>query len=361
MSKTFGIDISYWQKGMNLATAKKEGVEFAIIRGAYSGSFNRALAKDSNFETHYENAKENGLGVGVYFFSRACSYEEGKKEAEYLYTNCLKGKVFEYPIYIDVEDCTYQVRAGKEAVTSAIKGFCETLEAKGYYVGVYANIDWINNYMNYGELKDKYDFWIAAWNSTQPNTSKYKYGMWQFGGETNKIRKNIVAGYVCDQNYSFKNYPSIMKENGLNGYSKETGQPDKKPEQKPSSSLKYSKGDKVILNGYLYKDSYGNGQGNRKTNYKGTITNTNKDGSKPYHIDSLGWVAEADLKPVTKLKVGDKVIISGYLYPSSNAEKPTGSVKNKVTYITRYEAKAKHPYNTTGDSGWMNENSIKRY
>lgn len=72
---------------------------------------------------------------------------------------------------------------------------------------------------------------------------------------------------------------------------------------KPSTKLKYSKGDKVILNGYLYRDSYGNGRGSKKTNYKGVITIVNAKGSKPYHIGSIGWVAESDITkqtPATK-------------------------------------------------------------
>ena len=32
-----------------------------------------------------------------------------------------------------------------------------------------------------------------------------------------------------------------------------------------------------------------------------------------------------------KFKIGDKVIINGNLYKSSNATTPSGSVKNKVT------------------------------
>lgn len=62
-----------------------------------------------------------------------------------------------------------------------------------------------------------------------------------------------------------------------------------------------------------------------------------------------------------KFKIGDKVIINGYLYKSSNATTPSGSVKNKVTNITRTANGSKHPYNTTGDLGWMNESSIKLY
>lgn len=62
-----------------------------------------------------------------------------------------------------------------------------------------------------------------------------------------------------------------------------------------------------------------------------------------------------------KFKIGDKVIINGNLYKSSNATTPSSSVKNKVTNITRIAKGSKHPYNTTGDLGWMDESSIKFY
>ena len=65
--------------------------------------------------------------------------------------------------------------------------------------------------------------------------------------------------------------------------------------------------------------------------------------------------------PVGKFEIGDKVIINGPLYVNSNAASPTGSASNKVTYITRRNDGSAHPYNTTGDLGWMDESSIKKY
>lgn len=62
-----------------------------------------------------------------------------------------------------------------------------------------------------------------------------------------------------------------------------------------------------------------------------------------------------------KFKIGDKVIINGNLYKSSNASTPSSTVKNKVTNITRIAKGSKHPYNTTGDLGWMDEKDIKLY
>ena len=63
-----------------------------------------------------------------------------------------------------------------------------------------------------------------------------------------------------------------------------------------------------------------------------------------------------------KYKIGDKVKLTkgSPLYKSSNSVIATSFVKeDKVTYITRIAIGTKHPYNTTGDLGWMNESDIK--
>ena len=65
--------------------------------------------------------------------------------------------------------------------------------------------------------------------------------------------------------------------------------------------------------------------------------------------------------PSGKYNIGDKVIVNGPLYVNSNAASPAGSVSNKVTNITRKNPGSAHPYNTTGDLGWMDESSISPY
>lgn len=67
-------------------------------------------------------------------------------------------------------------------------------------------------------------------------------------------------------------------------------------------------------------------------------------------------------EPTTlKYKVGDQVVISGKLYLSSNAAVAVSSIFGKVTKISRVAPGTKHPYNTTGDLGWMDESSINFY
>lgn len=62
-----------------------------------------------------------------------------------------------------------------------------------------------------------------------------------------------------------------------------------------------------------------------------------------------------------KFTIGNRVIVSGNLYANSNAKTASGKVENKVTTITRVASGTLHPYNTTGDLGWMNEKDIKLY
>ena len=209
--KTFGIDISVWQKDMNLSQAKAEGVNFAIIRGAYGNK------KDTAFESNYAKAKANNLGVGVYWWTRAVNEAQAKEEAQLLIDNCLKGKQFEYPIYIDIED-KLLAGLGKSKVDAIIRSACETLENAGYYAGFYMNADWFKNKCNGSTLAKRFTCWIARWCKAEQNC----YPMWQFGGETNYIRSNKIAGQTCDQDYCYTDFPSIIKSAGLNGYSKGT-------------------------------------------------------------------------------------------------------------------------------------------
>ena len=205
----FGIDVSKWQKGFNFDRAKAEGVEFVILRAAYSTS------KDVCFDDFYNQCKAKGIPVGAYHYSMAQTVADAKEEAEVM-LGILRGKQFEYPVYIDVED-KVQKALGKDLLTAIIDTYCDTLEKAGYYVGIYSTYLFLRDYTHIDRL-DRYDKWIAQWNTNC--TSPKPYGMWQFGGETNKIRSNVVAGVTCDQDYAYRDYPAIIPNAGLNGFTK---------------------------------------------------------------------------------------------------------------------------------------------
>jgi GH25 family lysozyme M1 (1,4-beta-N-acetylmuramidase) len=232
---TKGIDVSKWQGNIDWAKVKAAGIEFAMLRGGFGKTTSQL---DSKFEQNYRNAKAAGMPVGVYHYSYAKSVEDAKKEAQFC-LSYLKGKQFEYPIAFDIEDNS-QANLGKSTLTAIAKAFCEEVEKAGYYVCIYANLDWLKNRLDMIALSD-YDVWVAQWASKC--TYGGAYGMWQYA---DKGRVNGIDGFV-DLDEAYKNYPNIMKSNGLNGFSKTGNQETPKPTQ-PAKPTTYKKGQIVILN-----------------------------------------------------------------------------------------------------------------
>lgn len=208
--ETKGIDISTWQKGLNLEDVRKAGYDFVIIRGGYTASSDRSFNKDNQFETFYQQSRELDMPVGCYWFSRATSMQMGIDEATYLYEHCLKGKTFEYPIYIDVEDTVYQ-KKNKDGTTDAIIGFIEALRSVGYLGGVYASSSWFKNYID-GTRLVGYTKWLAVWSLIKPSGKYTDFDIWQ------NSNNGKVAGKRVDTDICYFNFPEFIKRSGLNGY-----------------------------------------------------------------------------------------------------------------------------------------------
>lgn len=206
-----GIDVSKHQGKIDWKKVKNAGVEFAMIRAGYGRYDNQ---KDPQFEANYAGAKAAGIPVGAYHYSYAKTVEQAKSEAQ-IFLKWIKGKTFEFPVAFDIEDNS-QASLGKQLISDMIRAFCETVEAAGYYVSVYANKDWLLNRID-DDCKKKYDTWLAEWRSGEPSYTG-SYGMWQY---TSSGSVNGIMGRV-DMNYSYKDYQSIMKANGLNGIAKST-------------------------------------------------------------------------------------------------------------------------------------------
>ena len=238
MSVYKGIDVSKWQGRINWNLVKASGVEFAMIRSTFGWTQGN---KDILFETNYENAKKLGIHVGAYHYSYARTPEEAVMEAEYCHS-VLKDKIFEYPIAYDMEESGIAA-LGKAKISQIAKAFCEKMESYGYYVCIYANKHWLENYFT-NEILENYDIWLAQW--TERPTFNKPYGLWQ---KSAKGQIDGINGYV-DIDEAYKHYPSIMKLNGLNGFPKE--KPSKTENYKPVIR-NYAAGEMVKLkNAKLY-------------------------------------------------------------------------------------------------------------
>lgn len=211
--REFGVDISRWQGDFDLEKAVAEGVKFVILKG---GGGDDGLYVDGRFERNYRKARELGLPVGCYWFSRALTVEAAEREADYFYDKVLKGRQFELPVYMDVENRT-QLAVGRRQLTDIVKAWCRRLEKRNMVPGIYSSRSYFSAYLYDDELTE-YPHWVAAWAKSCRFEPESCFGMWQFGGETNLIRSNKVAGVVCDQDYMLIDYPACIKRAGKNGF-----------------------------------------------------------------------------------------------------------------------------------------------
>ena len=164
--KTFGVDVSKYQKNVDWAKIKKAGVSFVIVRIGYRGyGAAGTLVLDPMFEEHFTNVKNAGLKVGVYFFSQATTEAEAKEEA-FACAYVLNGRKLDYPIFFDTEASGASNGSGRadglgmEDRTKCAIAFCEEVKAQGYKPGVYASTLWYRKRIDLNRLK-KYTIWNA--------------------------------------------------------------------------------------------------------------------------------------------------------------------------------------------------------
>ncbi len=176
---TFGIDVSKWNGTIDWSKVAKSGVSYAILRCGFRGSTIGGLVEDAKFATNIRNATDNGIKVGVYFFTQAVNEVEAVEEASMCLT-MVEGYKLAYPIFIDVESASGGRANGltKDERTAVIKAFCKTISNAGYKAGVYANKSWLTTKINASELTG-YVIWLAQYASS-PTYTATRYDIWQY-------------------------------------------------------------------------------------------------------------------------------------------------------------------------------------
>ena len=224
-----GIDVSVHNGNIDWNRVKSAGIDFAILRAGYG---RLASQKDERFEQNYSGAKAAGVPVGAYWYSYAMSEDEARLEAD-VFLSIIKEKQFEFPVYYDVEE-KKQFALGKEKVSAIMRAFLERVEAAGYFVGLYGSASSLTTHTA-DDIKSRYTIWLAHW----VNQTSYggAYGIWQ---HSEKGRVDGITGNV-DLDIGYKDFPTIIKGKGLNGWGKaeptSTSAPDK-PDTTVTATIK---------------------------------------------------------------------------------------------------------------------------
>ena len=209
MSRRFGVDTSKWDGPIDVAALRAAGVEFVIAK---CGGSDEGMYPDSQWERTYAACRAAGMPIGTYYFSSAITVQAARDEAAHC-LSLIEGKQLDYPVYMDFETGAQQ-GMGEGSRRKVMQAWVDAIGGK-WLRGVYT---W--SWLMPSGVTDC-ELWTCAWTATRPANN---CGMWQFGGESNVIRSTAVGPYdPIDQDYAYVDYPSIVRERGLNGYAKEGG------------------------------------------------------------------------------------------------------------------------------------------
>ena len=224
-----GVDICRDNGDVDFKMLQRNDISFVMIN------------MGDSFADNVKKAEAAGMPWGAYYYTYSLSPEEDRQELEKILGR-LAGKKPTYPVAIDVEDGDgYKKKnAGwnRENVSRNARYLLDGLKRAGYYPMIYTGFEETENLLD-RDIYTGVDMWFAHWASRCGYTGD-NLGIWQFGGETNCICSPYIEGQVFDQNYCYKDYPSIIKSGGWNNW----GTP-KQAKKKPVEMLAFE-----VLDGY---------------------------------------------------------------------------------------------------------------
>ena len=204
----YGIDVSYCQQKIDWEKVKASGlVDFAILRAGYGKETSQI---DDQFSRNYTACKQLGIPVGAYWYSYATTVAEAEQEAN-VCLQIIQGKQFEYPVAFDIEEARCLPQA--DALSTA---FCTALENAGYYTAIYTFKSALESNFS-AAVKNRYDIFLSHIGVQQTDYAG-SYGLWQYSW-TGCIPG--ISGDV-DLDYAYKDYPTMIQDAGLNGFTKAT-------------------------------------------------------------------------------------------------------------------------------------------
>lgn len=204
------IDVSKHNGVIDWKKVRASGVEGVIIRAGFGKSI---AQKDAMFEKNYAGAAEVGLHIGAYWYSYAVSTSEAEQEAA-AFLEAIKGKKFDLPLWLDMED-KCQLNLGKSICTDIAEAFLTCLENAGFYAGIYSFDSFFRTNLE-PKIRSRYAVWAARVENVPPEFA-LEWGIHQYSwrGKVSGIKVDV------DMNTCRRDYPTIIRRAGLNGYAKD--------------------------------------------------------------------------------------------------------------------------------------------
>lgn len=181
-----GIDVSQYQGVIDWDTTAQY-IDFAIIRCGRGSDL--TAQDDTKWAVNTAACERLGIPYGVYLYSLAQTDEEARSEAAHA-LRLLDGKHPQLPVYLDLEDSGIRDNCTKAEVLRHATIFCETLQAAGYSVGVYANRYWWTTTLD-DPAYDRWDRWLAVWAAETGYSGSYSTWQNSNSGRIPGIQANV--------------------------------------------------------------------------------------------------------------------------------------------------------------------------
>ena len=202
------LDVSKWQGSINWDKVKASGLVSGVMIRAMGNSKEGKPSKpyiDPYFARNYAECARLGLPVGGYYYTCAVTPRQTEEELAALKT-ALRGKTFQLPLAIDVEDPRLRSMAPAK-LSARVAEAAAQLEAWGLYAMVYTYTNFADTALDMEALA-AYDLWIADYRGKRPAR---RHGMWQY---TSSGKIHGVSGPV-DLSHAYKDYATIIQRAGL--------------------------------------------------------------------------------------------------------------------------------------------------
>lgn len=194
-----GIDISVYNGKVNLKEAKKQGVDFCIMK-----IIDKNMNIDKEFIRSQQECERFGIPWGVYNYTYAVTATKAKKDMSVIcdILDKLSTKYLKLGIWFDIED-REQERMSKSKITDMINAAQDVVEKRGYSFGVYTGLAFYNAHIDRKNI-DCNRWWIARYyrgytgmNIKDAPDAKYKpisgNMIWQYTS-TGKFNPGISSG-----------------------------------------------------------------------------------------------------------------------------------------------------------------------
>lgn len=198
-----GIDVSKHQGEINWRKVAGEDIDYTFIRAGFRGSSEGKLVEDEYFQDNIEGALDNGIDVGVYFYTQAMTVEEAEEEAEFV-IDLIEDYDVTYPVVLDLEESTSSsartANMTQEEYTKAAIAFCEKIKEAGYTPMIYGNLKTFMIMLDLKQLED-YEKWFAYYDT--PVYFPYAFSIWQYSskGSIEGIKGDVDLN-VCMKDFS---------------------------------------------------------------------------------------------------------------------------------------------------------------